>query len=261
MTAQAPTPSNVADVEEALRDVVDPELGINVVDLGLVYGITVDPQNHAVIDMTLTSAACPLTDVIEDQVDLDRWVAGFAARHDGVTRADVPGSFVLTGGDGATATGEPFDHPRIGLVLVRRGGHAVGRDEGGELLAHTCGTAYVQGRTKKGPIVTWVRGGSSYHNYGLAADFAAEGEPLPRIGGHWIACDGAGEPRVVLRSVELRVGRFDSVDAAFAFDEGEDDRTLESWKDNHRRYWQRTCAARGVEWREDDEIVARWTRP
>jgi metal-sulfur cluster biosynthetic enzyme len=60
-------PANVADVEEAMRDVVDPELGINVVDLGLVYGITVDPQNHAVIDMTLTSAACPLTDVIEDQ--------------------------------------------------------------------------------------------------------------------------------------------------------------------------------------------------
>ena len=35
-------PANVADVEEALRDVVDPELGINVVDLGLIYGITVD---------------------------------------------------------------------------------------------------------------------------------------------------------------------------------------------------------------------------
>jgi metal-sulfur cluster biosynthetic enzyme len=63
----ATTPPNVADVEEALRDVVDPELGINVVDLGLIYGITVDAQSHAVIDMTLTSAACPLTDVIEDQ--------------------------------------------------------------------------------------------------------------------------------------------------------------------------------------------------
>ena len=48
-------PPNVADVEEAMRDVVDPELGINVVDLGLVYGITVDPQSNAVIDMTLTS--------------------------------------------------------------------------------------------------------------------------------------------------------------------------------------------------------------
>ena len=56
------------EVEEAMKDVVDPELGINVVDLGLVYGITVDDSKHAVIDMTLTSAACPLTDVIEEQV-------------------------------------------------------------------------------------------------------------------------------------------------------------------------------------------------
>ncbi|QQQ74419.1 metal-sulfur cluster assembly factor [Saccharothrix sp. 6-C] len=57
----------VDDVEEAMRDVVDPELGINVVDLGLVYDIRVDEENVALIDMTLTSAACPLTDVIEDQ--------------------------------------------------------------------------------------------------------------------------------------------------------------------------------------------------
>jgi metal-sulfur cluster biosynthetic enzyme len=62
--------ASVDDVAEALRDVVDPELGINVVDLGLVYGITVDDHNVAAIDMTLTSAACPLTDVIEDQAQL-----------------------------------------------------------------------------------------------------------------------------------------------------------------------------------------------
>jgi metal-sulfur cluster biosynthetic enzyme len=55
------------DILEALRDVVDPELGINVVDLGLVYGITLDGERNVSIDMTLTSAACPLTDVIEDQ--------------------------------------------------------------------------------------------------------------------------------------------------------------------------------------------------
>ena len=55
------------EVLEALRDVVDPELGVNVVDLGLVYGVTLDEDNVATIDMTLTSAACPLTDVIEDQ--------------------------------------------------------------------------------------------------------------------------------------------------------------------------------------------------
>jgi metal-sulfur cluster biosynthetic enzyme len=60
----------LADLEEAMRDVVDPELGINVVDLGLVYGLNVEQADSgtvAVIDMTLTSAACPLTDVIEDQ--------------------------------------------------------------------------------------------------------------------------------------------------------------------------------------------------
>ena len=58
------------DLEEAMRDVVDPELGVNVVDLGLVYGLDVASEGGsqvAVIDMTLTSAACPLTDVIEDQ--------------------------------------------------------------------------------------------------------------------------------------------------------------------------------------------------
>jgi metal-sulfur cluster biosynthetic enzyme len=67
------------DLLEALRDVVDPELGINVVDLGLVYGVDVDAQRIATIDMTLTSAACPLTDVIEDQAReaLDGLVADF----------------------------------------------------------------------------------------------------------------------------------------------------------------------------------------
>ena len=59
--------TTVEDVTEAMKDVVDPELGINVVDLGLIYGITVDDTSTAIIDMTLTSAACPLTDVIEDQ--------------------------------------------------------------------------------------------------------------------------------------------------------------------------------------------------
>ena len=55
------------DVTEAMKDVIDPELGINVVDLGLIYDISLDGSNVAVLDMTLTSAACPLQDVIEDQ--------------------------------------------------------------------------------------------------------------------------------------------------------------------------------------------------
>ena len=75
------TESSQADIEqllEALKDVVDPELGINVVDLGLVYGVHLDDDSAVTVDMTLTSAACPLTDVIEAQTD--RALDGLATR-------------------------------------------------------------------------------------------------------------------------------------------------------------------------------------
>ena len=53
------------EVEEAMKDVVDPELMVNVVDLGLLYGVTVDEEANVTLDMTLTSLTCPLTDRIE----------------------------------------------------------------------------------------------------------------------------------------------------------------------------------------------------
>lgn len=104
-------------------------------------------------------------------------------------------------------------------------------------------------------LLDLVLSGTKRATASLVADFAAAGEELPRIGSHWIACDGSGVPRVVLRSTELRIGRFADADEAFAHDEGEDDRSLESWRQEHRRYWERTAAARGATWSEDDEIV------
>ena len=65
---------------EALKEVSDPELGVNIVDLGLVYDLNYDDENDAlVISMTLTSAGCPLTDVIEDDISnaLDGLVRAF----------------------------------------------------------------------------------------------------------------------------------------------------------------------------------------
>ncbi len=59
--------ATAADVREALHQVIDPELGIDVVDLGLVYGIEIDELGRAIITMTLTTPACPLTDLIEDE--------------------------------------------------------------------------------------------------------------------------------------------------------------------------------------------------
>lgn len=58
--------ARIDEIMEALKDVMDPELGINIVDLGLVYGLHLD-EDDLVIDMTLTSAGCPLTDLIEQQ--------------------------------------------------------------------------------------------------------------------------------------------------------------------------------------------------
>lgn len=56
-----------SDIREALRTVIDPELGVNIVDLGLVYGVRVD--NGAVhITMTMTSPACPLRDYLSELV-------------------------------------------------------------------------------------------------------------------------------------------------------------------------------------------------
>ena len=71
LAAASSSASSVAieDVTEAMKDVVDPELGINVVDLGLVYDIWIEGKSKAVINMTLTSPACPLTDMLFDQTE------------------------------------------------------------------------------------------------------------------------------------------------------------------------------------------------
>ncbi len=57
-------------VLEALKEVIDPEIGVNIVDLGLIYGLAQAEDGSLLINMTLTSAGCPLTDVLEDQTGL-----------------------------------------------------------------------------------------------------------------------------------------------------------------------------------------------
>jgi uncharacterized protein YhfF len=104
-------------------------------------------------------------------------------------------------------------------------------------------------------LLDLVLAGTKRATAGLVADFAHENEPLPRIGGHWIACDGAGTPRAVLRSIHLRLGPLASVDDAFAWDEGEGDRTRNSWLRDHLAYFTRTQESRGQTWSDDLEVV------
>src|SRR5690606_5885919 len=71
-------------VYEAMKEVIDPEIGVNIVDLGLVYGVDVDEQNNVEVTMTLTSMGCPLGPVIIR--DIQNAVAG---DHEGVNEVNV----------------------------------------------------------------------------------------------------------------------------------------------------------------------------
>lgn len=68
VVGSAPEDARSVPVREALYDVLDPDLGVNVVDLGFVRGVTVDEHDVATLTMTLTSPACPLTGIMEDQI-------------------------------------------------------------------------------------------------------------------------------------------------------------------------------------------------
>jgi uncharacterized protein YhfF len=78
---------------------------------------------------------------------------------------------------------------------------------------------------------------------GLLADYADE--PLPEVGAHSIVLGGTGQPVCVIRTTEVRVLPFREVDAAFAWDEGEGDRSLAYWRDAHIGFFTRMCANRG----------------
>ncbi|HEX6012109.1 MAG TPA: ASCH domain-containing protein [Geminicoccaceae bacterium] len=89
----------------------------------------------------------------------------------------------------------------------------------------------------------------------LLLEHEVGGDPMPAEGGYGVVLDGAGRPRCVIRSTEVRVVPFREVDAAFAHDEGEGDRTLQSWRDNHRSYFERACARLGHTFTEDLPVV------
>jgi uncharacterized protein YhfF len=62
---------------------------------------------------------------------------------------------------------------------------------------------------------------------------------LSRPGDRWVVLDGRGRPTCVIETVEITMRRYDEVDAAFAYDEGEDDRSLDAWRRAHRNYFTR----------------------
>ncbi|WP_439374055.1 ASCH domain-containing protein [Bradyrhizobium sp. DASA03120] len=72
------------------------------------------------------------------------------------------------------------------------------------------------------------------------ATCSTEDEPNTSTPGErWVVLDGRGEPRCVIESTEITYRRFHDVDCAFAYDEGEGDRSLAYWRSAHRAYFGR----------------------
>lgn len=86
-------------------------------------------------------------------------------------------------------------------------------------------------------------------------EYEAEGEFPPQAGALSIILSGAGLPQAVVQTVEVVIRPYDQVDAAFAFEEGEGDRSLAYWREAHRRFFTRTLAAIGREFVETMPLV------
>jgi uncharacterized protein YhfF len=96
--------------------------------------------------------------------------------------------------------------------------------------------AFGSGPDHADELLAFVTRGTKRATVGAASEFDALDEPSPAVGQLWGLLDGAGEPRFVAETVELSPGRLDDVTPAFAWDEGEDDRTLEAWREGHRTW-------------------------
>lgn len=89
---------------------------------------------------------------------------------------------------------------------------------------------------------------------GLLRDFEG-GEPMPVVGGHVVMVDGKGRPCGIWRTTDVQVKPVAEVDAAFAWDEGEGDRTLADWLDGHRYYFRRQAAREGFVYDDSMPVV------
>ncbi len=87
------------------------------------------------------------------------------------------------------------------------------------------------------------------------AELQAESLAAPTAGDRWIACDGTGTPRIVIRTTWVRVGPLSSVDEAFAWDEGEGDRTRADWQRSHNAYFRRRCDELGIAFHAQIPVV------
>lgn len=104
-------------------------------------------------------------------------------------------------------------------------------------------------------LLALVVGGPKRATAGSLADYEADDEPLPAVGDLAVLCDGAGLPRAIIETIEIRVGPLSSVDDQFAWDEGEGDRSRTYWLRAHTDYFTRRHHEIGAEMHADIAVV------
>ncbi len=104
-------------------------------------------------------------------------------------------------------------------------------------------------------LLDLVLSGAKRATASAVADYESEQAPLPEVDDTWIACDGAGKPVAVIRTIEVEVAPLSSVDDEFAFDEGEGDRSRNYWLEAHTRFFQRRYRALGLDFGPEISVV------
>ena len=104
-------------------------------------------------------------------------------------------------------------------------------------------------------LLALVLAGTKRATASLLRDVTVGNEPMPSVGGHVVVLDGAGAPRCIWRTTDVTVNRLIAVDAAFAWDEGEGDRTRADWLDGHRRYFARQAEREGFVFSNDIQTM------
>jgi uncharacterized protein YhfF len=129
---------------------------------------------------------------------------------------------------------------------------AVGEESGADFTDVACFGDSVELADE---LIDLVVRGQKRATAGSLAEYESEGVAVPKAGDRWIACDGRGRPRAVIRTTEVRVGPLSSVDDQFAWDEGEGDRTKADWLRNHTAYFTRLHASLGVPFLSDIPVA------
>jgi uncharacterized protein YhfF len=96
-------------------------------------------------------------------------------------------------------------------------------------------------------IASLVLDGAKTATGSVLWSYEADGKSIPRVGDHWIVCDGGGAPVCIIRTTDVAIIPFDEVPETYAVEGGEGDRTLATWRPMYWRYIESECRRIGRE--------------